>query len=148
MKVIFLQDVKDVATRGEVKDVADGYARNFLLPHQLATLATKEALDALEAERRAREKDAEDDLARAEALAAKLDGFEVMIRSKASPSGTLYAAITPERVAEELNRRGFRVNRDAVTLAAGVALKEPGEYEATVQLDHGLEADIKVIVEI
>ncbi len=146
MKVIFLQDVPEVATRGDVKDVADGYARNFLLPQGLAKPATKEALAELEAAEKAREQAALEDLRKAELLTGRLDGFELELKAKASEAGTLYAAITPRRIADELARRGFAVPAEGVEMKNGNHIKEPGEYEAIVHLDHGLEAEIKVIV--
>ena len=147
MKVIFLKDITGVAQRGDIKDVSDGHARNFLIPQGLAKLATKEAIAEVEREKKAREKQAVMDLERAEALAARLDGLEVEITVKASPAGTFYAAVTPHRIAEELKRRGFDVSLNSVELRDTVHLKEAGEYPAVVHLDHGLEAEIKVIVE-
>lgn len=147
MKVIFLQEVPEVASKGEVKDVADGYAQNFLFPHGFARPATKEALAELEAARRVEEKAALEDLQHAERLAERLDGFELELKTKASDAGTFYAAITPRRVAEELKHHGFVVPPDGVEFKMEHPIKEPGEYEAVVHLDHGLEAEIKVIVE-
>ncbi|MBI4133076.1 50S ribosomal protein L9 [Candidatus Uhrbacteria bacterium] len=148
MKVIFLQEVQDVAQKGDVKDVADGYASNFLFPQGLARAATKEALAELEAARQAEEKAALEDLQRAERLAERLDGFELELKTKASDTGTFYAAITPRRIAEELKHHGFVVPSDGVAFKVEHPIKEPGEYEAVVHLDHGLEAEIKVIIEV
>lgn len=147
MKVIFLQDVPQVATKGEAKDVADGYARNFLFPQGFAKVATKEALLELEREHKAREKAALEDLKRVEALAEELDGLELEIQAKASEGGTLYAAVTSHRIVDELKRRSYLVPPDSVEIIDTTPIKEPGEYRAVVHLDHGLEAELKVIVE-
>lgn len=147
MKVIFLQDVQGVANKGDVKEVAPGHAQNFLFPQGLAAVATREALIALETEKKRREKDALADLNRVEALVQKFDGYELEITAKVSPTGTLYAAVTPERIIEELKRHGFEVTRANVVLPDGHPIKETGEYDATVVLEHGLEAEIKIIVE-
>lgn len=146
MKVIFLQDVQGVANKGEVKEVAPGHAQNFLFPQGLARVATREALAMLEAEKKRREKEALADLNRIEALVQKFDGYELEIAAKVSPTGTLYAAVTPERVIDELKRHGFEIPRANVTLPDGLPIKETGEYDATVVLDHGLEAEIKIII--
>lgn len=147
MRVIFLADVADVAMKGEIKDVAEGYARNFLLPGKLAKVATKEALAELEAEKKKIEKAAIEDLKKVEELTTRLDGLELTISAKASETGTLYAAITPIRVQEELKRRGFVVSSNSIEIKEG-PIKEAGEYEGLVHLDHGLEAEIKLIVEV
>ncbi len=147
MKVIFLQDVHGVARKGDVKEVADGYARNFLFPQNAATPATRDALRALEEEKRVIEKRAVEDLEQIERLAETLDGYEIEIVAKASPSGTLYASVTPQRIAEELKKKGFAVPPDGVVVTDHPEpIKEEGEYAAVVNLDHGLEAEIKVIV--
>ena len=145
MQVIFLQDVQGVANKGEVKEVAPGHAQNFLFPQSLAKLATKEALSELAADKKRREKEAVADLNRVEELVQKLDGYELEIRMKVSPSGTLYAAVTTERIIDELKRCGFDITRAAITLPNG-HIKETGEYDATVTLDHGLEAEIKIVI--
>lgn len=147
MKVIFLKDIDGVGRKGEVKDVATGHAHNFLFPKGLAELATKEALEKLEIEKKKREKEAEIDLQRVEAMAAKLDGFELEFTEKVSPTGTLYAAITPARVADGFQRCGFKVLSNWIELKDGGPIKEVGEYEAIINFDHGLEAEIKIIVE-
>lgn len=147
MKVVFTQDVKNVASKGEVKDVAPGHARNFLFPRGLAKPATDSAMKEVAREKEERQKDAEADLLRTEALAAKLDGYELELKAKASPAGTLYAAVTVERVADELKRRGLGVMAHEVQLPDDASIKEAGEYEVKINLDHGLEAEMKVIIE-
>ncbi len=146
MKVIFLQDVPEVANKNEIKDVTDGYARNFLFPQGLAKPVTRAALEELEKTKKALESAALEDLRRTEELAGKLDGYELEIMARASPEGTLYAAVSPRRVAEELRQKGFAVPGENIKFKDDGPLKEEGEYEAVVNLDHGLEAEIKVIV--
>lgn len=148
MRVVFLQDVPDVAQSGDVKDVADGYARNFLFPQNLAKTATREALEELERAKKAREKQALDDLHRTEVLAERLDGYEVMIKVKASPTGTLYAALNRKQVADALARQGFEVPEEGIEFKSEEDIKEGGDYDAVVHLDHGLEAEIKIVVEV
>lgn len=147
MKVIFLQPVKAVAKSGDVKDVADGYARNFLIPRRLAEPATAEALRELVEFEKKREKMAEADLARVEHTAEFLDGFELILKAKVSLNGILFAGITAKRIAEELGRRGFEVTEKNVVLNNIAQIKELGEYDVLIQLEHGLEAEVKVIVE-
>lgn len=149
MKVIFLQDVENVAIKGDVKDVADGYAANFLFPQDLAKPATEQLVAETQREKELREKAATEDLKRTQEFATKLDGFEVEVEAKASPEGTLYGAVSSEVVAGALKTNGFNIREDAVVFKdREEPVKEEGEYEAVVNLDHGLEAEIKVIVRV
>ncbi|MBI4280671.1 50S ribosomal protein L9 [Candidatus Uhrbacteria bacterium] len=147
MKVVFLQTVKKVAQKGVVKEVADGYARNFLIPHGLAKPATAEALQELKAEAERRKREAEEDLARVERIADSLDGYELEITVKISPAGTFYGGLAVKRISEELKKRGFSIAPEQISFKTDGPIKEPGAYEAVINFDHGLEAEIKIMVE-
>ena len=143
MKIILLKPVEKLGREGEIRDVALGYARNYLLPRGLADLATPE-LVAQVTRRRARElRAAEMDLKNAEQLAARLGGQEVALTAKASSEGTLYAAVSPAMIAASLQARGFAVTKDQITADH---LKQVGEHEVVVSLPHGLECTITVTV--
>jgi len=144
MKVILLRDVEKLGKRFDVKDVADGYARNFLLPKGLAKPATESALKSLEAEKAAAEAAAEMDLKVAEEAVAGLDGQEIEIKAKAGEDGKLYGAITPVKIVKILKDKGFDVKKNQVKLASPI--KEIGEYDVVLELAHGLEAKVKIIV--
>jgi len=145
MKVIMLKDVEAIGQKNEVKEVADGYARNFLIPNGLAKQATEAAIKQAEAEKEALAKKAEEDLKNIEEKASQLDGQEIEIPAKVGESGTLFAAVTGARIAKALKDRGFDVKRTQVKLTEPI--KEIGEYDdILVELPHGLEAKIKVIV--
>ena len=145
MRIILLQDIEHLGRKYDVKDVADGYARNFLLPRKLVELATPAAIKQAEALRKKLEAEAEETLKRAEELAGKLDGFELRIAEKANEANTFFASITAAKIAEALKENGFAVEKDHVTLPEPI--KDPGEYDVTLNLEHGLEAQIKVIAE-
>lgn len=144
MKVVLLQYVEKLGQAGDVCNVSDGHARNFLFPQKLAVPATREALAKAEQLRKEREHEAELDLSRAHDLARRLDDFELELTQKASESGTLFAAVTKKMIAEELTKRGFRVHEKHVLL--NTPIKEVGESEVTLSLPHGLEVRIRVIV--
>lgn len=116
MKVIFLQDMKGQGKKGEVKEVSEGYARNFLLPKgivQIATEGAKKSLDQISAsaeKKKAREKE------QFRALAAKLDETTVVIKAKAGESGRLFGAITSKQISEALEKLGITVDKRKIEL--------------------------------
>lgn len=146
MKVIFLHDVSGVAKRDEVREVAEGYARNFLFPRQLAERTDAAALKNLEERKARHERERETELKEAQALAQKIEGLEIHIQAKASEEGTLFGAISPLMIAAELAKLGYaEIKKRSVILPEPI--KRIGEYEATIALEHGIEANVKIIVE-
>jgi large subunit ribosomal protein L9 len=145
MKVILLADIKSIGKRWDVKHVSDGYARNFLLPRGLARLANQDALDELDEELRKREEAATAELGRLQEVVASVDGMELPMRAKADESGKLYAAVNEEGIKKALAELGFDVPKTAIKLPEPI--KETGEYKVMLEFDHGLEAELKVVVE-
>jgi len=144
MKVILTQDIKKIGRKGEIKNVSDGYARNFLIPKNMVVLATDSALKELKETERIKEEQAEQDLLKYEDMASRLDGLEFEIPAKASEDGKLYGAINNQKIAEFLSAQGFEINKNEVKLEEPI--KETGDYEIQMELPHGLEAKIKIIV--
>ncbi len=116
MKVIFLKDVKGKGKAGEVKEVADGYARNHLIPNNLAVEATKSNLKALEAKKRSEAKKAEQVKQEAEQLKEKLEKMEVKITAKAGEGGRLFGAITNKQIADVLKKQNIKIDRRKIEL--------------------------------
>lgn len=143
MQVILLKDVKNLGLEGDVKEVASGHARNFLIPQGFAVEATKKSIEEAEAKKAKVADQAEADLTQAEDMVAKLEGQTVEISLKASDEGTLYAAVSPVKVANALKEKGFEVRKDQITAGE---IKEIGEHEITINLDHGLEARVTLII--
>ncbi|MEA2088582.1 MAG: 50S ribosomal protein L9 [Patescibacteria group bacterium] len=144
MKVILLQDVKNVGDRGEIKNVSDGYFRNFLLPKKLAEVATEKTISDIKKQDFKNAIKAEKDLLRTEKIAEKLDGQEFIIKAKTNEQGKLYAAISKQDVFKLLNKKKFKIKEEQINM---VIIKETGEYDIVIILNHGLEARIKIIVE-
>lgn len=144
MKVILLQDVESLGKKYEVKEVKDGYARNLLIPQKLAKPATKEALKWLADQKEVIEKEAEEDLKKAQELASNLDGLEVSLTVKIGDEGQLFESVNNQKVAEKLKEMGFEVKKSQVELEEPI--KELGEFPVTIDLDHNLEAEIKLII--
>jgi large subunit ribosomal protein L9 len=144
MKVILLQDVEDVGKKYDIKEVKDGHARNFLIPQKLAKAATPKALEWLESQKEVIEKEVEEGLKRAQELASKLDGLEVIFSMKVGDSGELFESINAAKVVEQLHKMGYEVKKSEVVLKDPI--KEVGEFPVKMALDHNLEAEITVVI--
>lgn len=144
MKVILLQDAESLGKKYEIKDVKDGYARNFLLPNKLARAATKQALKWLADQKEIIEKEAEEDLKKAQGLASNIDGIELNIKVRVGEEGQLFESINNQKIAEKLKEMGFEVKKSQVVLKNPI--KELGEFPVEINLDHNLDAEIKVII--
>jgi large subunit ribosomal protein L9 len=146
MKVILTKEVKNLGKAWEIKEVSDGYARNFLLPHKLAEIATPEVIKKAENQKISAAKKAEEDLLEAEALAGTLDGAMVRIKAKANEEGKLFGSITPEMISAALAAEKFDINKVRDIIIED-PIKEAGEHKVTINLPHGLEAEVTVLVE-
>ncbi len=144
MKVILIEDVVNLGKKYDVKDVADGYARNFLIPNNLAKIATKEALAWLESQKDILEKKIEEDLIKAQDIASKIDGIEINIPVKVGEKGQLYEKISNSKIAEKIKEEGFDIKKDQIKLLQPI--ESIGEYEIKIKLEHNLESEIKVII--
>ena len=145
MKVILLKKVKGLGEKYDTKEVADGYARNFLLPQNLAEISTPERAAVME-ERKAKEMgDAQKDLERVEALAEKLEMLEIIVKAKAQEDGTLYGSVGSKEIAAAIKKHHTSVDEKQVSVKNPI--KKLGDHEAVVNLNHGLEAPITVTVE-
>lgn len=144
MKVILQQDIENLGKKYDIKSVADGYARNFLIPKGLVRPATKEALEELEKLRENLAKKAEEELKIIQEIVLRLDGLEIEIPVKIGDDGKLYGSVTSARILEKLKEKGFDVKKIQIQLKEPI--KEVGEYPILINFDHGLEAEIKVIV--
>jgi large subunit ribosomal protein L9 len=142
MKVIFLQDVKGQGKKGEIKDLSEGYVRNFLLPKGLVKAAsdgnikTLEVQNASEVKRKAKEK--ED----AQALAKKLEETPVVVKAKAGEGGRLFGAITSKQVAEALAALGFKIDKRKIELEDPI--RTLGVTQVPVKLHPEVKAKINV----
>jgi len=144
MKVIFLENVKGVAKKDEMKEVKPGYAQNFLFKKKLAVEATPANLQALE-EKKKKEKEREDKkIAEAKALAETLNKTGVTIHAKGGDTGKLYGAITNTEIAKALADAGVEVDKRDIALKDHI--KEPGEYSVKVKIFMDINAQVKVIV--
>lgn len=143
MKVIFLQDVKGSGAKGDIKEVSDGFARNFLFPKKLAKEATPEAIHSFERQKSAEQFRKSNEQADAVANAKSLEGAAVTLSLNVGKDGKLFGSVGAKEIADELARsKNFSVDKKKISVEA---IKKPGEYEAEVKLYANVTAKIKVI---
>jgi large subunit ribosomal protein L9 len=116
MKVIFLEDVKGKGKKGEIKNVSEGYARNFLLPNNLASEATKGNMKNVEAQKKSEQKKADEELAEAQAYKEELEALTVEIKAKSGEGGRLFGAISTKQIAETLSGLNKKVDKRKIML--------------------------------
>ncbi len=146
MKVILNQDVKHLGEEGDVKDVANGYARNYLFPRGLAVLHTKYSVarfearrDEIEARKAIKRKDAQ-------SVKERLESTDLVIAMPAGPNGKLYGAVTSQTIFEELQKLSFDIERKRIEIPGSI-LKSVGNYVLTVRLYENTAASLRVKIE-
>lgn len=145
MKVILLADVKGTGKKGEIKNVSDGYARNFLIGKGLALEATPANLNQLAGQQASAQHKLDVAKAEAEADAAKLSGKTVTVRAKAGQEGRLFGAVTPGNVADAV-AADLGIKLDKRKIAVNGEMKTTGEYAAEAKFTQGISAKFTVSV--
>jgi large subunit ribosomal protein L9 len=141
MRVVFLQDVPRVAKAGEIKEVADGYARNFLIPRKLALLASPQALSQLGTGQRVEARETNELMA----LAQQIEGKEVSIKAKAGAKERLYGSITSADIAAELSKStGLDIDKRKIELEEPI--RQLGNYEVAIRLAKDIVPKIRVSI--
>lgn len=144
MKVILKHDVKGLGREGDVKDVKDGYARNFLLPTGKAVMADTGALKNWERHREEREERDRIEREGAEATAAKLRELTLQVAVKSGEKGRLFGAVTNREIAALIASEGIEVDRHAIHLREPI--KTLGDHRVDIRLTHGLDVPVTVTV--
>ena len=143
-KVLLREDVDDLGARGEIVRVRSGYARNYLLPRNLAVEATAGNVKGIEAERAALLKKEAKERATAEAQSQQMGSLELDFRRKAGEQGHLYGSVTSMDIAEELKERGYEIDRHRIHLRE--PLKRVGDFVVPIRLHRDVTIDLKVRV--
>ena len=145
MKVVFLEDVPNIAKAGDVKEVADGYGRNFLIPKKLAALVRPEITSRLEAQRREQTKKQEKMEAELARMADQLEGKEITLKAKAGAKERLYGRVTSADIAAALERTtGITIDKRKIELAEPI--RELGSFDVAIRLAKDVIPKIKVTV--
>jgi large subunit ribosomal protein L9 len=145
MKVILLQDIPSLGRKSDVKDVSDGYARNFLLPRRMAAPATDAALGAISADKSRRERERAAEIAIYTSLVERLRGMTLILKTKVGEKGKAFGAITPTKIRDALKKEGIAVEKE--WLVAGEPIKTTGEHAVAVRFPHDIAGKIKVMVQ-
>ncbi|MBI4087419.1 MAG: 50S ribosomal protein L9 [Candidatus Liptonbacteria bacterium] len=145
MKIILLVDVRNIGKKYDVKEVSDGYARNFLFPNQLAEAATPSAIKKLEAFKARLDKDEAKLKKHLEELAQKINGTSIEFRLKADKSGSVFGSVTKEMILKSLREQKL-INKERVEIKLDHPIKALGDHKIAVDLKKGIEAILGVRV--
>ncbi|WDM22088.1 50S ribosomal protein L9 [Paenibacillus polymyxa] len=144
MKVIFIKDMKGQGKKGQIKEVSDGYAANFLLPRGVARPATEGNMKTLENQNAAEEKRKQEEKEEAQALGKKLEETTVLLKAKAGEGGRLFGAITSKQIAEAVAKTGIKLDKRKIELEEPI--RTLGVTQMTVKLHPEVKATLKVQV--
>ena len=145
MKVLLIKDVKGLGKTGEIKEVKDGYGKNFLVGKGLAKLATNEVLNKYKADQKRKEENEAAEIQEANNLKEKLNTFELTIKHKVGNNGSLFGAITNKEISEELKKQTqLEIDKKHITLKK--AIKSVGLYEVDCKLGHGIHGSLTIDV--
>jgi len=144
MRIILLKDVDNLGKKYEVKEVKDGYARNFLIPKGLVKLADEKSLKWLETQKEIEKVKDEEELKKIQERASAIDGQEIIIPVKIGEEDQLFESINVQKISEKLKEIGLDVKKSQIDLPEPI--KELGEFPVKIKFEHNLEAEVKIIV--
>lgn len=145
MKVLLVKDVKGLGKAGEIKEVKDGYGKNFLIGKGFAKAATNEVVKQHAVSERKKAADAAQELEALKAMAAKLEKLEVVIRKKLGDTGHLFGSVTKEEIAQSLLEQ-HKIEIDKKHIDAKSAIKTVGKHDLDLKLGHGIHATLHIDV--
>ena len=145
MKVILLQDVKGKGKKGQMIEVSDGYARNFMLPKKLAIEATPDAINTMRMNDKATQERIAREKAEAMATSKKLREMTVIVKAKGGGAGRLFGSVTNAEIADALAKQGVKLDKRKIVL--GETIKNVGTYTATCKLGYEITAPLTVKIE-
>ena len=145
MKVILLQDVKGKGKKGQMLEVSDGYARNFMLPKKLAIEATPDAINTMRMNDKATQERIAREKAEALATSKKLREMTVVVKAKGGGAGRLFGSVTNAEIADALAKQGIKLDKRKIVL--NETIKNVGTYTATCKLGYEINAPLTVKIE-
>ena len=144
MKVILKEDIEKLGNKGDIVNVADGYARNYLIPRGLALAVTRGNLRLIEEEKKRLQREREREIRTAEALAEKLNALELEVYKKAGENDVLYGSVTASELAELLSGKGFNIDRKSIILEEPI--KRLGVHYFEVRVHNEIKSRVRVVV--
>ena len=145
MKVILLQDVKGKGKKGQMIEVSDGYARNFMLPKKLAIEATPDAINTMKMNDKATQERIAREKAEALEVSKKLRAMTLIVKAKGGGAGRLFGAVTNAEIAAALEKQGVKLDKRKIVL--GENIKNVGTYTVTCKLGYEINAPLTVKIE-
>jgi len=146
MKVLLIKDVKNLGKAGEIKDVKDGYGRNFLVAKGFAKVGTAEVIKEWEIEQARLKAEMEAEIKNLKEIEKNLKNKQIIIKRKLGANGSLFGAVTKEEIAKELkNQINYEIDKKHVEIDK--VIKATGEYNVSLKLGHGIHAQFKLLVE-
>ena len=145
MKVILLQDVKGKGKKGQMLEVSDGYARNFMLPKKMAIEATPDAINTMRMNDKATQERIAREKAEALEVSKKLRAMTLVVKAKGGGAGRLFGAVTNAEIAAALEKQGVKLDKRKIVL--GETIKNVGTYTATCKLGYEITAPLTVKIE-
>lgn len=143
VKVIFLENLEENKV-GDIKNVADGYARNYLIPRGVVEIASDAKVKELESKMAKLKKEEAEKVEAAKKIADKVAKEKIVIEEEVNEDGHLYGAVTPKEIAEFLASKGYEIDGSDIVMEESI--HEPGEYEVEARVGHGVETSLKVVV--
>lgn len=145
MKVILQQDVRDHGKKGQMVEVSDGYARNYLLPRKLAVPATADAMNTMKLQEKARQRKMEEEKARARENAGKLESVVVKIAAKAGEGGRLFGSVTNKDISDAL-REQYNIDIEKSRIIIADPIKSYGSYEVKCKFGYEISGTIHLLI--
>jgi len=143
MKVLLIKDVKSLGKKGEIKEVKDGYGRNFLIGKGFALHATNEVIKKYEADKKRRAKEEADEIEKLKSIEKKLADLKLVIKRKLGANGSLFGAVTKDEISHELKNQ-YDIEIDKKTIEIDKTIKMTGQFDISIKLGHGIHAKLTI----
>ena len=144
MKIVLLKDVKDLGEKGNIKDVKDGYGRNFLIRKNLAKILTPEIENQIKLGKEKQEKDVFKLKSQTAILKENIEKLKLVIKTKIGKTGQVFGSITPVKIANELEKQGIKLQKEQVLSSP---IKTLGEHKVKIKLPQGIGAELTILIE-
>ena len=144
MKIALLQDVPNLGKRGDIKDVSDGYGRNFLIKNKLAEILTSQVAKRLETEKNRQEKIAVELKKSTANLKNKIEKIKLTLKAKIGEAGQMFGSITPTNLSTELKQNNIKIEKSQIL---SKPIKTLGEHKIKIKLPQEMEAELQIVIE-
>ena len=144
MKIALLQDVPNLGKRGDIKDVSDGYGRNFLIKNKLAEILTSQVAKRLETEKNRQEKIAVELKKSTANLKNKIEKIKLTLKAKIGESGQMFGSVTPTDLLAELKKNNIKIEKSQIL---SKPIKTLGEHKIKIKLPQEMEAELQIVIE-